>query len=598
MTKSYSAKDIRVLGEVEHIRLNSGMYIGEASNPVHLIEEALDNALDEALAGSATIVAVLIDTKENKFSVLDNGRGIPITDNVPVVISSKLFSGAKFQDQKSAYTIASGLHGVGLVAVNALSEEYNIEIYRDKKHATFNFKDAKLKFSTIVDHKGEIPFSTKIEFKPSSKYFDTLTPDLDRVRRRLTTASAEMPGKKIFVLYVDDKKEIFNLSTHQYFNMVCLNNKKDHDFPIYELTSTKEPEKFKILFTYELEGSTSQKVVSSVNLLPVERGGNHVNYFFDLLKDFFATKAKKYNYKFQPSDCLIGLRAYLSLALTEPKLSGQTKDALINKKDYFEKFDKDLRNSLEEFSKNEEALTSLLERFQEHRQKLDSKNLVNVNNNGKRASTKFTKLRDCSTRNSELYIVEGDSAAGSILQTRNVKIHAILPLKGKSIPNVTTKKDFLKNREVSELIMALGTGVGPHFNIENLRYEKIICATDADHDGAHIACLVSMVMGILLPDIVKNGKYFIAQTPLFAINEGKTFIPLWTDKQIEKARKDNRKITRFKGLGELSPHQLKICLLDEKTRHFTQIQYSQNIDDLTKLFSSAEEKRNLVTEED
>ena len=134
MAKSYSAKDVRVLKEVEHIQLNPGMYVGDTSNPVHLIEEALDNALDEALAGHATIIAVIIDSKNNIFSVLDNGRGIPIEDNTPVTISSKLFSGAKFQDKKSAYEISSGLHGVGLVAVNALSEFYNVEIYRNKKH--------------------------------------------------------------------------------------------------------------------------------------------------------------------------------------------------------------------------------------------------------------------------------------------------------------------------------------------------------------------------------------------------------------------------------------------------------------------------------
>ena len=145
MTKGYSAKDVRVLEEVEHIRLNPGMYIGETANPVHLVEEALDNALDEALAGHAKIIAVIIDTKLNKFSVLDDGRGIPLENNTPITVSTKLFSGAKFQDKKSAYEISSGLHRVGLVAINALSTNYRIEIYRDGKHAFYDFKEAKLK---------------------------------------------------------------------------------------------------------------------------------------------------------------------------------------------------------------------------------------------------------------------------------------------------------------------------------------------------------------------------------------------------------------------------------------------------------------------
>jgi DNA gyrase subunit B len=205
MTKSYSAKDVRVLDEVEHIRLNPGMYIGETQTPTHLIEEALDNALDEALAGFAKIIAVMIDTKENRFAVLDDGRGIPMEDNTPVTISSKLFSGAKFQDKKSAYEISSGLHGVGLVAVNALSSEYKVEVYRDGKYAYYNFQNTKLKTSRISKYPDQRPFSTKIEFVPDKKFFESLTPNLKRIRQRLTAASAEMPEDISFVLYIDGK---------------------------------------------------------------------------------------------------------------------------------------------------------------------------------------------------------------------------------------------------------------------------------------------------------------------------------------------------------------------------------------------------------
>jgi DNA gyrase/topoisomerase IV subunit B len=257
---------------------------------------------------------------------------------------------------------------------------------------------------------------------------------------------------------------------------------------------------------------------------------------------------------------------------------------------------KTLRHQLEVWGDtNESELDILLERFQQYRRKLDSKKLTTNGTGGRRASTKFTKLRDCTTRTGELYIVEGDSAGGSIIQSRDPRIHAVLPLRGKSIPNVTTRKNILENKEVSEMIKAIGTGVGPHFNIKRIRYDKIICATDADHDGNHIACLMSMAMAILLPEIVKAGKYYIAQTPLFAINEKKLFKPLWTDKEVEKARKDGRTLTRFKGLGELSPNQLKVCLLDEKNRNLMPVTYSKNIKNLIKLFSSAEQKRRLVS---
>ena len=594
MSKTYSAKDVRVLEEVEHIRLNPGMYIGETATPTHLIEEALDNALDEALAGYAKIIAVTINTKENKLAVLDDGRGIPIEDNTPVTISSKLFSGAKFQDKKTAYEISSGLHGVGLVAVNALSIEYKVEVYRNNQHATYLFREARLKASRVEKHEGTQPFSTKIEFTPDKKFFESLEPNLKRIKQRLTAASAEMPVDISFVLYIDGKKEIFKLSLIDYFKQNCLTG---HDeVEIYPIQVQKGPEKFNVLFTYEQNGQVTPKHMSSVNLLPVTDGGVHLNCFLDQLKEYFSIKGKKLGFEFQINDILVGLRAYFSLNLKEPKFSGQTKDRLINLKSDMEVFTKQMRPQIEKVFEQGDRLETILGRFQDYRRKLDSKKLVQNGSGGKRASTKFTKLRDCTRRDGELYIVEGDSAGGSIIQTRNAKLHAVLPLRGKSIPNITTKKDILNNKEVQELVMAVGTGVGPHFKLSKLRYSKIICATDADYDGSHIACLVSMCMGILLPEIVKAGHYYIAQTPLYAINEKKTFQPLWSEEELNAARAANRQITRFKGLGELSPHQLKICLLDEATRHFTPVTYSENIDDLVSLFSSAEEKRKLVGE--
>ena len=596
MAQNYGAKDVRVLEEVEHIRLNPGMYIGETSNPVHLIEEALDNALDEALAGYAKIVAVLIDTKTNVYSVLDNGRGVPIEKDTPITISSKLFSGAKFQDKKSAYEISSGLHGVGLVAVNALSTDYQIEIYRDKQYAIYKFKNTKLKVKKITKHTEDTPFATKIEFKPNKKYFDELLPDINRIRMRLTTASAEMAEDITFVLAIDGKQEVIKRDMATHFAKECLTTRDKMQVTL--LNSDKAPEKFHALFTYEQGGAVSPKLISSINLLPVKLGGSHVNAFYDVLKEFFQKQAKKHGFAFQPNDCLYRLRVYFMLSLIEPKFSGQTKDSLINVKSYFDKFMKDFKNQLDETARIYEPLIKeYMQRFQDYRVKLDSKKFAKTNTGSKRASTKFTKLRDCTSRQGELYIVEGDSAGGSIIQSRNPALHAILPLKGKSIPNVTTKKNILANKEVGELVKAVGAGVDTHFNINKMRYQKLICATDADHDGNHIACLVTMVIATLMPEVVKSGRYYIAQTPLFAINEKKIFIPLWNEEQLEKARADGRNITRFKGLGELSPKQLKVCLLDVKTRNLIPIKYSTDMPALIKLFSSAEEKRKLVGEE-
>lgn len=589
--KDYSSKDITVLEEIEHIQLNAGMYIGSTEDPTHLIEEVLDNSLDEILAGYAHIIAVNIDTKNHVYAVLDNGRGIPISNNTPITISSKLFSGAKFQDRKTAYEIAAGVHGVGLVAVNALSTEYQVEVYRNNQYAKFEFINTKLKKKQIGSYKDDIPFSTKIQFKPSKKIFESLVPDIDRIRKRLTIAAAELPDNIIFVLNVNDEKEIFNLSTETYFKDYCLSNKET---PILTFEAQNSPEKFKIMMAYETEGSVTSKILSSVNLLPVDGGGAHINTFLDMLKDLFQARAKKLDYTFQARDCFVGLRLYLSLSLKNPKFGGQAKQKLINRKSEFNKLIKILKNDFESFiNKNPGFLEILLDRFQSYRKKLDSKGFIQ-NNTGKRASTKFTKLRDCTTKEGELYVCEGESAAGSLVQSRNPAMHAVLPLKGKSIPNITTKKDVLKNKEVEELIRAIGTGIDAHFDMKNLRYSKIICATDADPDGNHIACLLTTVIAVLLPEIIKQGKYYIAQTPLYAINEKKIFIPLWTEEELEKAKKDNRNISRFKGLGELNPKQLKVCLLDKKTRHLIPVTFSNDMESLMKIFSSADEKRKLL----
>jgi DNA gyrase/topoisomerase IV subunit B len=591
MSKRYDAKDVRVLDEVSHIRLNPSMYIGDISNPVHLIEEALDNALDEALAGYANIIAVNIDTKNDVFAVLDNGRGIPIDGDTPVTVSSKLFSGAKFQDSKTAYEISSGLHGVGLVAVNALSEFYNVEVYRDNKHGIYKFIDTKLR-SKSVKPNGNAPFSTKIEFKPSSKIFESTKPDIDRIRRRLYTASAEMKNVT-FALNIDDEVEVIKLTIEEHFANSCLSS--EDEVEVLRMDVEKKPESFSVMFAYEDKGPNSSRILSSVNLLPVDGGGTHVIAFTDMLKDFFTARAKKNGYKFQPNDCLIGLRAYLMLSLKEPKFAGQTKEKLTNHKSEFDKFTRSIRGSLEAYANdNSEEIDLYLQRFHDYRSKLDSKKLVKTSTGGRRASTQFTKLRDCRSRDGELFIVEGDSAGGSIIHARNSAIHAVLPLKGKSIPNAITTKNILKNKEVEELIRALGTGVGPHFDIENMRYGKIICATDADHDGAHIACLLTMALATLTPEIIRAGKYYIAQTPLFAINDGKVFKPLWDEKELEKARKANKRISRFKGLGELTPQQMKVCLLDEKTRNLIPVEFSDDIEQLSRLFSNVECKRELL----
>lgn len=592
---SYTSKDIKVLDEITHIRVNPSMYIGDVSTPTHLLEEVLDNSLDECFDKYANIVAVKIDSKRHLYSIIDNGRGIPYDNDTPIIISSKLFSGAKFKNDKNIYKICTGLHGVGLVAVNALSSYYAIEIYRDKK-ARFEFEDCKLKSKTIEDFNENKPFSTKICFIPDKKIFHNLMVDVNRIRKRLLNASVELPNVH-FVLIIDDKQEVIKLDKQTFFKNECLNESDSEKSGTFSFSVNDGPEWFNVMFSYSFNGTISPRIISSINLLPVDNGGTHVGIFTEILKDFFISRAKKLNIKVQPTDILCGLRAYISLDLINPEFGSQAKDKLVNKKDNLSKLSSKLSKAIElYFDKNDkEELENILRFFEDYRLKLESKK-HKTSTNGRRASTKFTKLRDCTSPNGEIFIVEGDSAAGSLIQSRDPKIHAIFPLKGK-IPNVMNAKDILKNKEIAELVQAFGCGIGPNFDISKLKYGKIICAADADPDGGHISSLVTMVMVILFPEIVKNGKFYLASTPLYSINESKEFKPLWTNQELENARNDGRTILRAKGLGELSPKQIKVCLMDSSTRKLIKIDFPVNLDEMIKLFTDPNEKRNLLKSE-
>jgi DNA gyrase/topoisomerase IV subunit B len=330
--------------------------------------------------------------------------------------------------------------------------------------------------------------------------------------------------------------------------------------------------------------------------LPVDDGGTHVNGFFDLIKEFFITKSKKSNLKFQPNDCLSGLRIYFSLELEKPDYSSQSKDKLINRKDHFNKLFVKLKNELEKyFTNNSKNLAEIITFFDEYRKKLDSKKIKGGAINGKRASTKFTKLRDCTGNHGELYVVEGDSAGGGFIDCRSSRIHAILPLRGKIPSIVNNKDDILKNKEISELIGSLGTGIGPNFDISKLKYNKIICATDPDPDGGHIFCLMTIALAILVPEVIKKGHFYLSRIPLYAeIGKGKLFNPIWSYEELNNIKNQNKETILIKGLGQLSPWQLKICCLDEKTRKLERVNYSEDIDKIIQLFSDVNIKRKLL----
>jgi len=580
---------IEVLSEMEHIRNAPSMYIGSTKDPTHLVEEVLDNALDEVLAGHATTVAIKIDG--DQIFICDNGRGIPINNDIPITISTKLFSGGKFKGKKTVYKITTGRHGVGLVAVNFLSTQFVLDIYRDEKHFRAVFKNGFLETKTLENFNKYPPFSTGILFVPDSNIFETTKVNLDRIRERLLYASLFTDA--MFILLVNDKQEFIKLTKDSFLEAYMFHERDVERTKILSFESKVKEEKFGVDFSFALHGNMSPRIIGGVNLLPIH-SGEHINTFKTIYKTEILKFAKKNRINFtNEDDVFIGLRAFVNVFLEEVEFGGQNKTSLTNRSDYFDKFK--LESYIRKIiSENEQIFIKILKHQKDYRQHLDYK--TKTKRGAKKGFSEFTKLRDCLDSDGELFIVEGDSAAGGLVECRNPKRHAIFPLKGK--PPLFNSKTLLKNKEVKELVQALGTGIGPHFNIDNLRYSRIIIATDADPDGGHIFCLTTMILYKILPEIIKQKFVYLALTPLYAISDvnKKIFVPLWTEEDLKQARNQKKNIIRIKGLGEMSPWQLKQVLIDENHRRLIPIEYPSDPKAVEKLFIDSGEKRLLLQE--
>jgi len=490
VSSGYDERHIQTLSELDHIRQNHGMYIGSNEVPNHLLYEVLDNSLDEANAKYASLVGVFINSKEGTCTVSDNGRGIPFTGNVIETIATKLFSGGKFKKGQdgSAYGIAAGLHGIGLVAVTALSDWIEFIIYRDNKKAIYRFEDAKLKKKEVIDFPSDKrPFSTQVSFKAAKKYFESLVYDVDPIRERLMLASVGIPHLKL-ILVVDDKKEIINCDINQYFSNYIMQGETKNITPILSISNKIKDEEIVIKFAWDMNSGSAVRNFGSVNLLGVNQG-THINRTLILFRDLFTQYAKKEKLTFQPNDCLVGFRALTMLSLYTPEYSSQTKEKLSTNKAKLDHLYNNLEKQIEDiFEKNPELKMQLLGFFESYRKGLSaSKNIVKGTKDVSRFNQVIdSKLKDCSTHtveHSELIICEGSSAAGGLVQCRDPKYHAILGLKGK-IPNMAGgKKDFLKNKEITEICNALGTGIFADFDKTCMRYGKILFAADGDADG-------------------------------------------------------------------------------------------------------------------
>ncbi len=597
--KSYSAKDITVLEGLEPVRQRPGMYIGgvDENGLHHLASEVIDNAMDEIIEGSASILEVNL-CKDNVLKIRDNGRGIP-TDNHPKfknksaleVIMTTLHSGGKFEGK--VYETSGGLHGVGISVVNALSDKFKVEVARDGFIFSQSYERGKPKTKLIKKPKKN-KRGTYIEFHPDEKIFGKDNKFSPERLYKLCKSKAYLQNK-VEIRWVCD-------SVH---NDSKVPEKDTLRFPGGILEALKiELENTALVtenfFTGSSELKESERVEWSVawglgekkftssycNTIPTPLGGTHESALKSALIRSIKSYAKFSKFKktnlITTEDMNNSMSFILSIFIKNPQFQGQTKEKLVST-DTNRMLEATLKDHFDHWiTGNTTSANNLINFFISNaEERIREKNEKNISRKDLHRKLRLPgKLADCSssiTKNTELFLVEGDSAGGSAKQARNRVNQAVLPLKGK-ILNIATaglSKSY-ENQEVLNILQALGCGVKEKYNEEKLRYEKIIIMTDADVDGDHISALLMTYFYTLMPKLIENNHLFIACPPLYRIVMGDKIYYAMDENQKNKIIskfKSNRKydISRFKGLGEMMPKQLKETTMDPLTRKLKKI---------------------------
>ena len=588
--KEYDAESIKVLEGLEGVRKRPSMYIGSTSKDGlhHLVYEIVDNSVDEALAGYCKNIDVSLN-KDGSSTITDDGRGIPVDIHpqlkIPAVqvALTKLHAGGKFD--KKSYVISGGLHGVGVSVVNALSKKLIIEIKRGGNiyQQEYSRGDAKTKL-TVIGKCEKNETGTKVTFWPDDEIFSTLNFDYKVLETRFREVAFLNAGLRIKLRdEVKDKQEEFFSSGGLIEFVKWINNSKEvlHK-PIY---FKRETEGSVLEVAIQYNSGYQENIFGFVNTINTVEGGTHVSGFKSaltrVLNDYVKKKGILKTDSLSGEDTREGVTAIISIKLAEPQFEGQTKTKLGNSevKGFV---DSVTTLALSEFFEenptvakrvSSKALDSAKARLAAKR----AKELVRRKNAFSLGGLPG-KLSDCSKKNStdtELYIVEGESAGGSAKQARNKEYQAILPLKGK-ILNVekSNPAKTLSSEEIINLITAIGTGVGEEFNIEKLRYSKIIIMTDADVDGEHIKTLLLTFFFRFMPQLIEKGHIYIALPPLYRIRKKKDHY-VYSDEELKKALEKLDAgaggVTRFKGLGEMTSDQLWDTTMNPNTRKIKKI---------------------------
>ncbi len=599
---TYDAKDIVALEGLDPVRKRPGMYIGGvgSSGLHHLIWEIVDNSVDEAMNGFATEIAVMLHGEGDTITVSDNGRGIPV-DKHPKsgksaleMVLTVLHAGGKFEGTN--YKTSGGLHGVGASVVNALSKELIATVRREGIEYQMSFCRGAVtsrlsKTKTAVRGSG-----TTITFTPDPTIFPRTTFNGDLIRDRLETASFLHRGIKVnFDDQIVGKKEKFFHENGIADYLVKILGERDarpiHS-PCFELRLTDDPRLEVVLQWTE---STDEHVRSYVNGIPTASGGTHENGFrsglMKALRNYIDTHSlTPRGVKIGPEDIREGLVAVVSVFIAEPQFQGQTKDRL-NNPEVSSVIDPAVRSSVEQWLNNNRTIgdgivARIIAASRARAASRAASDAISRKSSGKRTVLPG-KLSDCVSSGrgqSELFIVEGDSAGGSAKQGRDRNYQAILPLRGKVLNTESASlKKMLENKEIQDMIATLGCGIGTSLQVADLRYERIILLADADSDGHHITTLLLTFFYRHMPQLISEGKIYIAVPPLYRIDIGKE--THWAADEEDRQRilaehkgRANPEITRFKGLGEMMPKVLWNTTLDPATRTLLRVEIDDQLE--------------------